>query len=156
MILIGSFTILAILIGVKLFFYSGMSWVDFFTLKPLRTSNNSSTGSLDKTLEDTSKGDTPTVSGAQCEIEGEDIFNGYVFSKTGSHIKIATKIDCDNCNKYVNKINSKCINYIYDKSENESSGDKSDWPGNKKTSDANPNEGVCTGSIKPTGAKCPF
>jgi|ETNvirnome_6_100_1030635.scaffolds.fasta_scaffold00163_20 hypothetical protein len=116
----------------------------------------SSTDSLDKTSEDSSKGDTPTVSGAQCEIEGEDIFNGYVFSKTGSPIKKATKIDCDNCNKYVNKINLQCINYIYDKSENESSGDKSDWPGNKKKSDANPNEGVCTGSIKPTGTKCPF
>ena len=110
-ILVGFFIIIAILIGVKIFFYSNMSWIDFFTLKALRPSGVSPTDSLDHKLEDSSTGDSPSISGAQCEFEGEDIFNGYVFSKIGSPVLKDTQVDCDNCNQYVNKINSKCINY---------------------------------------------
>lgn len=154
MLILASF-VLTIIIIIKIFLYPSISWLDFITFKGM-FSKDFSGSSENSSLEDTNKGDTPSISGAKCEFEGEDIFNGHVFSKQGSPIKNATKIDCDNCNEYVNKKQSKCVNYIYDKTENESSGDKSDWPGSKKTPDADPNEGMCTSSLAPTGNKCSF
>ena len=162
-VLIALFSIIIIILGIKYFFFRDMSFKDFFMLKFLVKNDDGNGGGggggdngNNSDSVDTSKGDTPSIPGAKCEFEGEDILNGYVFSKSGQTIKSGTLVDCISCNQYINKENSECINYAYDKSENESSQDKSDWPGNIKSGRTTPNEGVCTGAINPTGTKCPF
>ena len=153
-VIITLFSIIIVILGFKYFFFPTMSLKDFLMLKFL-TKDDDNGNSYSNTI-DTSTGDTPSIPGAKCEFEGEDILNGYVFSKSGQTIKSGTLVDCISCNQYINKENSECINYVYDKSENESSQDKSDWPGNIKSGRTTPNEGVCTGAINPTGTKCPF
>ena len=82
--------VISIIIITKIFLYPSLTWTEFITFNNFFSNKKDVSPSDNDSLEDSSKGDTPSVSGAKCEFEGEDIFNGYVFSKTGSPIKSAT------------------------------------------------------------------
>ena len=149
--LIGILLFVLIIVGIKFYFFKDMSWKDFLLLKFL-SGNGNGNGNGNDTPPDTTFGGQPTHANAQCYIEGEDIFNGRTFTKSGTQIKDSPFItDCSKCNNYIYKDSSgKCANYLYDKEEEEPAAEPEEWPG------VGNNKGVCEPNPIPTSTTCPF
>ncbi len=157
--LVGILLFVLIIIGVKFYFFKDMSWKDFLLLKFLSGNGNKN----DTPPPDITFGGQPTYKNAQCYIEGEDIFNGRTFTKTGTQIKDSPFIvDCSKCNKYVYKDSSgKCANYLYDKEEQEPEMEPHEWPGSKVINmqgkeTGEKNKGMCEPNPIPSSTSCPF
>ena len=152
-ILIGLLLFVLIIIGIKFYFFKDMSWKDFLLFKFLSNETNDKNGK-DNSAPDTTFGGQPFHEDAKCYIEGEDIYNGYTYTKSGTKIQINDApllTDCSKCNNYVYKDSSgKCANYLYDKEEQEPATEPEEWPG------AGDNTGVCEPNPMPTSTTCPF
>lgn len=109
----------------------------------------------DETTQEDDSVNTPDET-KSCEFEGEDMYNGMVFSVDGTPVKEQPQMTCADCTKYIYKDSEgKCYDFIHDTKYNAdnycSEEQKEEGEAGKRVTLCND---VCTASFTPRA--CPF